>query len=216
MTKIGKQKPELDQFLLEGLRLLKIDCDSLARQLLTAKSEEKKRGIVRQLKPILINVTGVKGYGGSSGFSWKVNDREIYRGLAAADLTHCGSAWFLAHEALSHGRFLDALKEYLRAERFFSSARTLAGLEKLHSALARSRADLRHIPTKKTRASAIKFWTDKGNATDSSQEAAGRLYGIIKWPNGEEVPYRTLAKWIAEEKRKLRDTTSKRLPPGKP
>lgn len=215
MTKIGRRKHELEQFLSEGLRQLKIDCDNLARQVLTAQSEDKKRGRVPQLKPILINVIGVRGYEGKKGFRFKVSDREVYRGIATADLIHCVSAWVLAHEAFSQGRHLDALKEYIKAQKFFSSARTLAGLEKLHSAQARSRADLRHIPTKETRVSAIQFWTQKGSPTDSSQEAAGRLYGIIKWPNGEDVPYRTLAKWIAEEKRKLRDTTSKPLAPEK-
>jgi len=212
VTKIGQLEPELDKFLVEGLKLLKIEIDKLAHQILAAKSDHKKHGKTRELKNIRINVFGVKGFGTAKNITWEANNSEVYRALAAANIIHSNSAWISAHEALSENRFPHALKEYLRAEKFLSSARTLVGLKKVHSALASSRADLRHISTKGTRANAIKFWNKKCRLQDSSQEAAGRLYGVIKWSNGEDVPYRTLAKWIAEEKRKLRDKTHE-LPP---
>lgn len=63
MTKIGQLEPELDKFLVEGLKLLKIEIDKLAHQILAAKSDDKKHGKTRELKNIRINVVGVKGFG---------------------------------------------------------------------------------------------------------------------------------------------------------
>mgnify|MGYP001429688486 CR=1 FL=1 len=211
VTKTGQPQPAMNQLLSEELEVLRANAISLAERILNAQHTDGKRKPVSP-NSIIIRVFGLDGYSDESPYKFRVDNAGVYRGLAASALLQCMAACSSAHKALSQDWSLNAFKDYSRAAKLLGRAQGLVEFEKVLSVMAKVRADMRHEPTRNTRSTAIKLWAEKCNPTDSSQEAAGRLYGLIRWPNGDDVPYRTLAKWIAEERRKLRDKTRK-LPP---
>lgn len=128
--------------------------------------------------------------------------RNVYLVSSYGKLRNAYSASTKAIEAIEQGHSEEALQHCIRAERSIGEALGLAQAEKVESVKGRYRAKTRHSETREVRAQAIKLWHDEFDPRLSAERVAEDMVGIIRWKNGESVTHRTIAEWIAAEKKK--------------
>jgi hypothetical protein len=150
--------------------------------------------------PILIRPEGA--HPSSSPQRIRVDIKNIYIKLLWSELCCAADANTAAFKEMKQGRIEDSFNYYIRAERSLGAASAFNRVEKVVSRIGMVKAKSRHTKTDDIRAQAIKLWRDEVDPNLSAQKAADELLGRIRWPNGKDVPHRTIAKWIATEKKK--------------
>lgn len=184
----------LDQIEVIAEKLLKL---AYRCQAVIDKMESTKRSPTKTHNLIIVKPEGAL----EKKFLGDIRDRNL--NLTIALFMHSALSWSKALSECQAGRLEDALRHLLKAQSFLGQAMAHSYMDKIESALARSKAQLSHNKTRSMRTKVINHWRKNLLPELSAEKAADELFGIFKWKDGKDVAHRTLAAWIAHARRPI-------------
>ncbi len=197
MAKSQNKSTKAPDALLEKLKRQDKEIGDLLEKARAESAWEK--GSAKGRKPILFSVRMESEVG---GLPQKICSHNFFvMGYAGAAM----SAYYAsqrARTALMRGRIEEFYSQFVKAERALGVAEAMSIAKEMNSAIAGHKAKSGHAKTYAMRKQAINFWRSKVDSKLSAAKAAEYISEMYFAKLGIEISYRTLAKWVAEEKKK--------------
>jgi len=137
------------------------------------------------------------------------DDRLVYG--AARYAVRARIVWQKARRALTRGRLEEFYKHVAVTEGFLGFATGMRIAKEVVGITAGIKAKKRHAQTYAMREQAIHFWRTEVDPSLSAAKAAEYISEMYFAKLGKEISYRTLAEWIAAEKKKPQASTGKNI-----